>query len=95
MKNTLFKEHLNTVSAVLGLVPENNIQKIVKLLRSTRARGGTIFVAGNGGSAATASHFANDLVKMGGVRAISLPDATPTILAYGNDNGWGFMFWDD
>ena len=51
-----------------------------------------VWVVGNGGSAATASHFANDLVKACGVRAIALSDQTPTVLAYGNDEGWEGMF---
>lgn len=53
---------------------------------------GRVWIVGNGGSAATASHLANDLVKMCGIDAISIPDLTPIIMAYGNDDEWENMF---
>lgn len=52
----------------------------------------SVWIVGNGGSAATASHLANDLVKMARVRAFSLPDMTAGMMAYGNDTGWENMF---
>lgn len=51
-----------------------------------------VWIVGNGGSAATAMHFANDLQKMCSIDAIALPSVIPTILAYGNDDGWDNMF---
>src|SRR3989337_1402761 len=39
------------------------IERIVHLLCAARDRGATIYIAGNGGSAATASHWVNDLGK--------------------------------
>ncbi len=51
-----------------------------------------IFTMGNGGSAATASHLANDLLKTCGFPVVSLPDMTPTTLAYMNDHGAETMF---
>ena len=41
---------------------------IVKAIKSADH----VYIIGNGGSAATANHFANDLVKMCGVKALSL-----------------------
>ena len=55
---------------------------------------GIAWVIGNGGSAATASHFANDLFKMGRLRAVPLADLTPLSTAYGNDHGWKSMYAD-
>jgi phosphoheptose isomerase len=46
----------------------------VDVLLKVQARGGIIYTAGNGGSAATASHLALDLQKAAGVRAVSLAD---------------------
>lgn len=57
-----------------------------------------LFVIGNGGSAATASHFACDLgknaVPPGNPRfkVIALTDSIPAITAYGNDNGYASVF---
>jgi len=52
----------------------------------------TIFFAGNGGSAATASHFAQDLGEVGrksnkpGFKTLSLTDNVSLISAVGNDH---------
>ena len=72
----------------------DEIEKCIKILREARQTGNQVFIVGNGGSAATGSHFANDLLKMAGIRALSIPDMTPTTLAYGNDNGWKYQFVD-
>ena len=63
-----------------------------------RERAGTIFFSGNGGSAATASHFAQDLAevckKTGGkcFKTLSLTDNVPYITALGNDYGYDSIF---
>ena len=68
------------------------------LLLGTRRAGGTIFVAGNGGSAATASHLALDLQKAGrapggkGTAALSLADSMGLVSAWGNDAGFDRVF---
>lgn len=53
-----------------------------------------IYIIGNGGSASTANHFANDLVKIAGVKAISLCANEAIIMAYANDNGYDNIFID-
>lgn len=65
---------------------------MLDILRRAKSQNSMVYVLGNGGSAATASHFANDLVKIGKLRAVALADMTPTMLAYGNDDGWDEMF---
>jgi len=57
----------------------------------------SIWIAGNGGSAATASHFATDLSRCTNkdsnpVRGISLCDNSSLITAIGNDFGFEFIF---
>lgn len=70
----------------LGLV-----EQAIDWFREARAEGRMIFVAGNGGSAATASHLVCDLVKDVSYgrqlrfRAMALQDAIPTATAYSND----------
>lgn len=51
-----------------------------------------VWIMGNGGSASTANHFANDLVKMCGVKAISLCANEAVVMAYANDNGYADVF---
>lgn len=84
--------HFSEICEAFSLVDDGQILRAIEILTTIRAAGGTVWIAGNGGSAATASHFANDLTKMGRVKAICISDMTPTTLAYGNDDGWEFMF---
>ncbi|MBV9713271.1 MAG: SIS domain-containing protein [Ktedonobacteraceae bacterium] len=75
-----------------------NMQRVLQLLEEVYASGHRIFILGNGGSAATASHFALDLAKntiMPGVprlKAISLTDHVPLITAWSNDTAYEHIF---
>ena len=51
-----------------------------------------IYICGNGGSASTANHFANDLVKMCKIPAISLCANEAVVMAYANDDGYENVF---
>jgi D-sedoheptulose 7-phosphate isomerase len=67
------------------------VEQAIAWFREARQAGRMIFVAGNGGSAATASHLVCDLVKDVSYgrdlrfRAMALQDAVPTATAYAND----------
>jgi D-sedoheptulose 7-phosphate isomerase len=52
-----------------------------------------IYIIGNGGSASMANHFANDLVKRCGIKAISLCANEAVIMAYANDEGFENIFY--
>jgi D-sedoheptulose 7-phosphate isomerase len=88
----IIASHFTELTASLLTVERSEIGRAVELLRESRERKANVWIVGNGGSAATASHFANDLVKMAGVRAFAVPDMTPLVTAYGNDEGWERMF---
>lgn len=74
------------------------IQKAVEAVIQTYEREGVIYIFGNGGSAATASHFANDFNK--GIsehlekkfHMICLCDNTATVMAIANDIGYDEVF---
>ena len=74
------------------------IDRVGRLLEDARHHGRTIFIVGNGGSAATASHFACDLgaraARLGrkAYRAISLSDNNALLTAAGNDLGYDTVF---
>jgi len=89
--NVILK-HLRQVEEGMSLLDQNEVTEVLRLLRACRSLGGTAYIFGNGGSAATSSHFANDLVKMGRLRAHCLSDQVPVMTAYGNDEGWGNMY---
>lgn len=84
--------HFSEICEAFSLVDIGEVERAIKIMRIVKQAGGTIWLAGNGGSAATASHFANDLTKMAHIKAIAISDMTPTTLAYGNDEGWNEMF---
>jgi len=86
------KEHFKAVADALGLVDLEQVSCAVGILRIVKQRKGMVWIVGNGGSAATAEHFANDLLKTAGVRAVALPGMTSTVSAYGNDEGWENMY---
>lgn len=86
------------LSGVASAMPYAALERVAEALISCAERGGTIFVAGNGGSAATASHFACDLLKgsnapgLPPLRVVPLTDNVPLITAFGNDIGYDEVF---
>lgn len=75
-------------------ISAESVARMLDVLRRAKNQNAMVYICGNGGSAATASHFANDLMKMAKLRAVALPDMVPVLTAYGNDNGWENMFSD-
>lgn len=90
--STSFRDYSKDVVTALQAISWESVEQATRILQRARNQNAMVYVCGNGGSAATADHFANDLLKMGKVRAVSLPGMVPTITAYGNDNGWDEMF---
>jgi D-sedoheptulose 7-phosphate isomerase len=90
--------YLTDEAHVLIAMPRPPIARIVQLLRDARGQGRCIFTFGNGGSAATASHFVVDLVKgtldekKPRFRAICLNDNVPTLTAISNDVSYDRVF---
>lgn len=74
------------------------VEQAIELFREARAAGRQIFVCGNGGSAATASHFVTDLVKGASYnrparfRVLALTESLPTLSAYANDLSFESVF---
>ena len=69
---------------------EGKAIEALRLVERTRDSGGKILVAGNGGSAAMASHFASELIGSTRTRpsAVSLSADSPTLAGLANDFGW-------
>ena len=94
------KRLLCRVAVGLHHVDCNAVGAFADLLLSARQTGNAVFFIGNGGSAATASHFANDIsigTRTGDnkpFRAISLTDNVAVMTALANDEGYEKMFVD-
>lgn len=77
---------------------EEGLPAMADRLEQTRREGQTVYVMGNGGSSAAASHLANDLNKYTVVegaqryRAFALTDAVPLMTAIANDISYDEVF---
>jgi D-sedoheptulose 7-phosphate isomerase len=92
------KDYIALEQQVLGQLDVQAIDAAMQLLDQTRLAGGDIYICGNGGSAATASHYQNDFNK--GISEYITPkfrfrclnDNVATIMAIANDIGYEEVF---
>ena len=89
--------YLSYLNQVLAGFSIEGISAFVKILEEARERDAQIFFMGNGGSATTASHFANDLAIgtrswSKPFRAMSLTDNQAIVTAISNDDGYENIF---
>src|SRR5689334_5192009 len=90
--------HFANVRRVLTHVQVRAVQRIVDIFRDARERGSFIYIAGNGGSSSTASHWVNDLgkaTKRSGrrpLKAMCLSDNVSWFSALSNDEGYERSF---
>lgn len=94
----LIIKYIEQVRFVLSELCVRDIELVVDVLQEARLEKRRIFIFGNGGSAATASHFACDLNK-GAIRpghprfrAIALTDCFPLVSAWANDTSYENIF---
>lgn len=100
--NQFINDYRAGFNAVIDAMDANEIERAMQMVNDAFVQGRRVFVAGNGGSAATASHMACDFAKttMGKekvlpakrVRAIALTDNAPLITAWGNDVSYDVVF---
>ncbi len=96
------KDYLGGLKDVLDRLPLKPIDEIILAVEQARDAGRQIFVIGNGGSAATASHMMNDLCKgtLGHkgdapwprLRVIALTDNVSLMTAWANDTDYNHIF---
>jgi D-sedoheptulose 7-phosphate isomerase len=91
-------DYLQLLDRTLRDLDLSAVLRVLGRLQAARDAGGTIYLAGNGGSAATASHWANDLgkaTKRPGakpIRVVSLSDHLSWLTALANDEGYDRIF---
>jgi len=94
------KGYFSYLSSLLDELDTNAIAAFADEMENARKNQNTIFFIGNGGSASTASHMANDfgtdIRKKGGsdlpFRALSLTDNNAVMMAIANDDGYDNLF---
>lgn len=90
-------DHIADVARLLSNVAADGVAEIVELIHETRRADGVVYVFGNGGSAATAMHFCNDLhancaMQRPPLRVSCLASNLSTLLALANDTGYENVF---
>ena len=93
------RQYFEELQRVLVSLPKDGIDQIADMLVAAYIAGRMVYLCGNGGSAALASHFACDLGKgtancNGGkrFRALALTDNLPTLTAWANDSSYDDVF---
>lgn len=92
------QEYLASFAALMERVDFDALERTVERLRVARDSGAMVYIAGNGGSAATATHWTNDLAKATkrsgrpAMRVMCLSDNTSWLTALGNDEGYERVF---
>lgn len=92
------QEYIDLEIETLRNLDINAINEAMNLIHDTYEKEGTIYVFGNGGSSATASHYQNDFNK--GIseyvekkfKFLCLNDNIPTVMAIANDIGFEEIF---
>ena len=91
------RSYFNYLSEVFEKIDEKQIENFINIILDARQRGSTVYFIGNGGSAATASHFSNDIqigTRTTGkpFKVVSLTDNNAVLTAIGNDFGYENLF---
>jgi D-sedoheptulose 7-phosphate isomerase len=93
-------EYLERVCAEIRQLDPAQLETLSGLIEDAYHAGRFVFICGNGGSGANASHLCEDLAKctlrdfenQKRLKVLSLTDNTPAILAWGNDEGYDRIF---
>lgn len=91
-------DYFQRVAEVLPRIPAEPVAQIIGILRDAQANGRRVFLFGNGGCSANASHIVTDLVKSvvhpdrPRLKAFCLSDNTPMLTAYANDVSYQAVF---
>lgn len=91
------RAYAEALTSLLHQIDYAAISTVIDTFLAAREAGKRIYFIGNGGSAATASHFANDLAlgtKTSGkpFKAVSLTDNNAVMTAIANDEGYEHLF---
>jgi D-sedoheptulose 7-phosphate isomerase len=96
--NDWIANYIQTHKATLDSIPVGGVARLIETLRMAHREDRQVFVFGNGGSAANASHFATDLGKGASdklgkrFRVLSLTDNVSWMTALGNDYAYEDIF---
>lgn len=92
--------YINRLKKALDNLDRKEIEQFAQIINQARDKGSNIFIIGNGGSAATASHFCCDFNKVASYgydnkkrfKFICLSDNIATVMSYSNDVSYEDIF---
>jgi D-sedoheptulose 7-phosphate isomerase len=82
------RRFLDETVSILRAMPPEILEHVAAVLRSTRDRGGRLFICGSGGGAGHASHATCDFRTLAGFEAYCVSDNVAELTARVNDAGW-------
>jgi D-sedoheptulose 7-phosphate isomerase len=94
------KDYLDRVCREIQRLDLNQVEQMSRLIEDAYHAGRFVFIIGNGGSGANASHLSEDLAKctlrdfenQKRLKVLSLTDNAAAIMAWGNDEGYDRIF---
>ncbi|WZO96673.1 SIS domain-containing protein [Isosphaeraceae bacterium EP7] len=94
------KDYLDRVCLEIGRLDLGQVEQVSTLIERAYHAGRFVFICGNGGSGANASHLCEDLAKctlrdferQKRLKVLSLTDNTAGIMAWANDEGYDRIF---
>ena len=95
--SSTISEYFLNGGKLLTQIPNEEVMALAFAINQARETGRSVYIAGNGGSASTASHFATDigigsLNRANPVRSVSLCDNSAPITAIANDVDYSYIF---
>lgn len=93
----LTTNYVNTLTDVLKQLDSEQVKSLVDTLLTMKANNGTLYLCGNGGSAANAIHLANDFTfgispEGNALKVEALPANSSVLTCLGNDIGYENIF---
>ena len=89
-KSHYFSKYFESVGQKLNSIDPTQLEQAASMVWAVYKAGKKVIIAGNGGSAAMASHVAVDFTKAAGIRAINFNEAD-LITCFAND--YGYEHW--
>ena len=86
------KKYFAEVAEIAGKINQEEVFRVIEILKKVREGGGRLFILGVGGSAGNASHAVNDFRKICGMEAYAPTDNVSELTARTNDDGWASVF---
>jgi D-sedoheptulose 7-phosphate isomerase len=98
LRLSVIRKYFDDIKYAMDNMPLNPILEVIDVLQKARIERKTVYIFGNGGSAATASHCACDFSKganhkdMPGLKVVALNDNVPLMTAWANDESYSQLY---